>query len=52
MEGLTENSPLGIRMLQMSRESGISDFYITPWEPLAFKLNGDLFYDRCLDDLE
>ena len=45
MQGLDENSPLGMRMMQLSQSAGVSDYYITPWEPLAFKFNGGLRYD-------
>jgi len=45
MEGLTENSPLGQRITQLAEGVGVSDFYITPWEPLAYRKNGDLVFD-------
>ncbi len=45
MEGVTETSPLGQRIVQLAEGEGISDYYITPWEPLAYKQNGKLIYD-------
>jgi twitching motility protein PilT len=45
MEGLTEHTALGHRILEIAPHPGVSDFYITPWERLAFKKNGELFYD-------
>ena len=35
MDGINENTPLGKRLLEIAGYSGISDFYITPWEPLV-----------------
>ena len=40
MEDIHERSPLGHRMLHLSKDSGVSDFYATPWEPLTYKRNG------------
>ena len=48
MEGVTENSPLGQRIIQLAEGVGISDFYITPWEPLAYRKNGDLVFDSFI----
>jgi twitching motility protein PilT len=45
MEIFTEHSAIGQRIAQISQLSGVSDFYITPWEPLCFKQNGKLHYD-------
>ena len=44
MEGINENTPLGRRLIELAKESGVSDFYITPWEPLAYRKNGCLLY--------
>jgi twitching motility protein PilT len=35
-------------MLHLSKDSGVSDFYITPWEPLTYKRNGKLFFDSFI----
>ena len=45
MEDIHERSQLGYRMLHLSKDSGVSDFYVTPWEALTYKRNGKLFYD-------
>jgi twitching motility protein PilT len=45
MDRIEERSPLGQRITQISQQVGISDFYITPWEPLVYKQNGKLIYD-------
>ena len=48
MEGVTENSPLGARIIHLAEGIGISDFYITPWEPLVYRKNGVLVYDSFI----
>ena len=45
MDYIDERSPLGQRVAQISQLPGVSDFYITPWEPLCYKHNGGLVYD-------
>jgi len=45
MEDVNEKTMLGQRIFQLSQQPGVSDFYITPWEPLSFKHNGHLVYD-------
>lgn len=45
MEDVNENTALGQRILSLSQQPGVSDFYITPWEPLSYKFNGHLVYD-------
>ena len=44
MEDIHERSQLGNRILHLSKDGGVSDFYITPWEPLTFSRNGKLFF--------
>ncbi len=46
MDDINERSQLGYRILHIAKDPGISDFYITPWEPLVFRRNGKLFYDN------
>ena len=41
-----EDTPIGQRLMQLAQSGSISDFYITPWEPLAYKLNGELHRDE------
>ncbi len=48
MEGLTERSPLGNRIIHLSRECNISDFYITPFEQLVYRHNGDMVVDSFI----
>ena len=38
MDDIHERSQLGHRILHIAQDPGISDFYITPWEPLCFRL--------------
>ncbi len=45
MDFIEESSPLGQRVMQIAQQVGVSDFYITPWEPLCYKQNGKLHYD-------
>jgi len=45
MDDIHERSQLGNRILQLSRDPGVSDFYVTPWEQLVFRQNGKLYYD-------
>ncbi|MEM7600400.1 MAG: ATPase, T2SS/T4P/T4SS family [Verrucomicrobiota bacterium] len=45
MEDITENSQLGHRMLHLSDDPAVSDFYVTPSEKICYKSNGRLIYD-------
>ncbi len=45
MEDVNDQTMLGQRIALLSQQPGVSDFYITPWEPLSFKHNGHLCYD-------
>lgn len=45
MDIINETSPLGQRIAQIAQLTGVSDFYITAWEPLCYKQNGSLQYD-------
>lgn len=45
MEEITEQSQLGHRILHLSRDARVSDFYITPGEVLCYRHNGKLVYD-------
>lgn len=42
---LPPESPVGQRIKELSGSEGISDFYLTPGEPLSYKKNGQLIYD-------
>ncbi len=48
MIDVNEKTMLGQRIYQLSQQGSVSDFYITPWEPLAFKFNGHLTYDTFI----
>jgi twitching motility protein PilT len=48
MDDVNERTQLGQRLYQLSQQSGISDFFITPWEPLAYKFNGHVVYDSLV----
>jgi len=48
VDEFNDRSPLGNRILQLSKDSGLSDFYVTPWEPLSFRRNGKLYYDSFI----
>jgi twitching motility protein PilT len=45
MEDINERSQLGYRILHLSKDVGVSDFYVTPWEPLTYRKNGNLCFD-------
>ncbi len=45
MDDINERSQLGFRILHISKDPGISDFYVTPWEQLVYRRNGKLYYD-------
>ena len=45
MEDFNERSQLGNRILHLAEQSGVSDFYVTPWEQITYKINGKLFFD-------
>ena len=46
MDYIDERSPLGQRVQQISQLTGVSDFYITPHEPICYKQNGSLIIDQ------
>lgn len=45
MDNVTSESPLGKRIIDLAEGEGISDYYITPHEPLCYKANGQLIID-------
>ena len=45
MEEINERTPLGHRLLHLSQDAAVSDFYITPWDQLTYKYNGKLTFD-------
>lgn len=48
IDEFNDRSALGNRILQLSKDSGVSDFYVTPWESLVARRNGKLFYDSFI----
>jgi Tfp pilus assembly pilus retraction ATPase PilT len=48
MQGIDERSPLGNRILHLAQKHNISDFYITPWEQLSYRMNGELVVDSFI----
>lgn len=54
MHDIPADSPLGQRILALATGEGVSDFYITPNDPLCYKKNGQLRFDEFVwqpDDL-
>ncbi|MFV1993866.1 MAG: type IV pilus twitching motility protein PilT [Verrucomicrobiales bacterium] len=45
MDDINEQSQLGHRIMHLSQDAGVSDFYITPWEQMCYKRNGKLNFD-------
>lgn len=48
MHGVDDRSPLGNRILHLAQRYNISDFYVTPWEQLSYRMNGDLVIDSFI----
>lgn len=48
MEGLDDRSPLGNRITHLAQLGGVSDFYVTPWERLLYRRNGELISDSVV----
>ncbi|MGC1479687.1 MAG: ATPase, T2SS/T4P/T4SS family, partial [Chthoniobacterales bacterium] len=46
MDDITAESPLGRRIVELAEDSGVSDFYATPGDPLCYKTNGELIIDE------
>lgn len=49
---LPPESPIGQRIKALSTGEGVSDFYLTPGEPLSYKNNGQLVYDPTVFDMD
>lgn len=45
MDDLTERSSLGNRIMHLAHEKNISDFFITPYEQIVYRHNGDMVID-------
>ncbi len=48
MQGIDDRSPLGNRILHLAQKYNISDFFITPWEQLSYRMNGELVIDSFI----
>jgi len=48
---LHPDSPVGERIRDLSTSEGVSDFYLTPGDPLSYKLNGQLIYDDTIFEM-
>ena len=48
---LHPDSPVGERIRDLSMSEGVSDFYLTPGDPLSYKLNGQLIYDDTVFEM-
>lgn len=42
---LPEENPVALRIRDLASAEGVSDFYLTPGEPLSYKYNGQLIFD-------
>ncbi|TSA37385.1 MAG: type IV pili twitching motility protein PilT [Verrucomicrobiaceae bacterium] len=48
---LPADSVVGERIRDLSLSDGVSDFYLTPGEPLSYKFNGQLIYDEAVFEM-
>jgi twitching motility protein PilT len=48
---LPPDSPVGQRIQQLGEADGVSDFYLTPGEPLSYKYNGQLVFDDLVFEM-
>jgi len=48
MEGIDERSPLGNRIMHLAHTYNISDLYITPYEQLIYRKNGEMVVDSFI----
>ncbi len=51
MDDVTPESPLGRRIIDLAEGEGVSDFYVTPNDPLCYRKNGELWFDEVIYDL-
>jgi twitching motility protein PilT len=49
---LPEDSPTAYRIYELAHSEGVSDFYLTPQEPLSYKLNGQLLFDEVVFEMQ
>lgn len=48
---LPPDSPVALRIHDLAAAEGISDFYLTPGQPLSYKYNGQLLFDPLVFDM-
>jgi twitching motility protein PilT len=48
---LPEHNPVALRMRDLASADGVSDFYLTPGEPLSYKYNGQLIFDENIFEM-
>jgi len=48
---LPPDSPVALRIQQLGESEGVSDFYLTPGEPMSYKYNGQLVYDELVFEM-
>lgn len=48
---LPPDSPVGKRIEDLATSDGVSDFYLTPGEPLSYKKNGQLIFDSTIFEM-
>jgi len=48
---LPPDSPVGQRIRELSSNDSVSDFYLTPGEPLSYKKNGALVYEDLVFEM-
>lgn len=48
MKNIDEKTPLGNRIMHLAQTHNISDFYITPYEQLVFRKNGEMTIDSFI----
>ncbi|MEO6847872.1 MAG: ATPase, T2SS/T4P/T4SS family [Chthoniobacterales bacterium] len=49
---LPPDSPVGLRIKELSAQEGISDFYLTPGERISYKINGELIYEPLIFEMQ
>lgn len=49
---LPEHNPVALRIRDLATADGVSDFYLTPGEPLSYKYNGQLIFDEEVFEME
>lgn len=48
---LPPDSPVAMRISELGRADGVSDFYLTPGEPLSYKYNGQLIFEDLIFEM-